>query len=405
MTALEKGVKGGKWFSLMDKVYSKPNLLSSFEKVRRNGGSAGADHQRIEQFEKKLEENLDELHSKLKEDKYHPQPVKRVWIPKPGSREKRPLGIPTVRDRVVQTALRNVLEPIFERDFAKHSYGFRPGRNCKQALSRVWKLLKEGYIFVVDADLKSYFDTIPQEPLLELIGRKVSDGRVIDLLKAYLNQNVLDGARSWTPEGGTPQGAVISPLLANIYLDPLDHLMEDAGIEMTRFADDFVLMCRSRKDAEEALEQVKIWVESAGLTLHPDKTRIVDTTQGEGFDFLGYHFERGYTWPRKKSLDKLKDSIRAKTRRTRGNSLQAIITDVNRTLTGWSGYFRFSHGGYRSLDSWIRMRLRSILRKQSKRKGRGRGRDHNRWPNSFFTEQGLFSLDAACASFRQSSLR
>jgi len=406
LTALEEGVKGGKWFSLMDKLYSPANLRAAFAKVKANRGGAGVDHQSVERFERHLDENLSELHSQLAEGRYHPQPIRRVWIPKPGSREKRPLGIPTVRDRVVQTAMRNVIEPIFECDFAEHSYGFRPGRGCRGALSRVWRLLKSGRVYVVDADLKSYFDTIPRRRLLEMVCAKITDGRVAELLKAYLNQNVMEGMNEWSPEDGTPQGAVISPLLANIYLDPLDHLLEEMGIEMVRYADDFVLLCRSLQEAENALAIVREWMEHAGLTLHPQKTRVVDAMQKGGFDFLGYHFERGYIWPRDKSIKKFKDAIRAKTSRTSGQSLQAVICDANKTLTGWFAYFKASsRPTLAKLDGWTRMRLRSILRKRHKGQGRGCGQDHFRWPNAFFREQGLFSLVAASASLRQSSWR
>jgi RNA-directed DNA polymerase len=403
LTALEQGVKGGKWYSLMDKVYALPNLRSAFKEVKANKGAAGVDRQTIEMFESHLEENLEKLSRLLREGTYRPQAVRREWIDKPGSKEKRPLGIPTVRDRVVQAALLHVMEPIFERDFAEQSYGFRPNRGCKDALRRVVQLLKAGYTSVVDADLRSYFDTIPREPLLERVEEKVSDGRVIELLKRYLSQEVMETAKSWTPEGGTPQGAVISPLLSNIYLDPLDQEMARCGYEMVRYADDFVILCRSEAEAREALERVREWTAKAGLTLHPDKTRIVNAEEKGGFDFLGYHFERGMKWPRPKSLNKLKDTIRVKTKRTNGQSLQAIIENVNRTLMGWFEYFKHSHKTtFPSLDGWIRMRLRSILRKRTKRKGRGRGNDHQRWPNAFFRKQGLFSLVMAHASARQS---
>jgi RNA-directed DNA polymerase len=353
-----------------------------------------------------LEENLGKLSQMLKEGTYRPQAIKRVWIPKPGSKEKRPLGIPTVRDRVVQAALLNVLEPIFERGFAEQSYGFRPNRGCKDALRRVEQLLKRGYTWVVDADLKSYFDTIPHDSMVERVEEKVSDGAVIALIKGYLKQDVMEAMKRWMPEGGTPQGAIISPLLSNIYLDPLDHVMEQRGIEMVRYADDFVVLCRSQAEAEAALEEVRQWTELAGLQLHPTKTRIVDATQQGGFDFLGYHFERNMKWPRKKSLTKFKDAIRAKTKRTNGHSLQAIIIDANRTCRGWFEYFKHSHRTtFNPLDQWLRMRLRSILRKRAGRQGRGRGRDHQRWTNTFFSEQGLFSLVTTHATARQSCAR
>jgi RNA-directed DNA polymerase len=396
LTALEQGVKGGKWFSLIDKVCARRTLEKAFERVKANKGAAGVDRQTVKMFDRRLDENLDRLESQLREGEYQPQAVRRVWIPKPGGKEKRPLGIPTVRDRVVQTALRMVVEPIFERDFAQHSYGFRPGRGCKDALRRVDALLHQGCTWVVDADLKSYFDTIPHEPLLERIKAKISDGRVIAMIEAYMNQQVMDGMESWTPGGGTPQGAIISPLLSNIYLDPLDHQMEQAGVEMVRYADDFVILCRSRQEAEAALERVKQWTGEAGLALHPDKTRIVDATQKGGFDFLGYHFERGMRWPRAKSIQKLRESIRPKTRRTNGHGLQRTIADINPMLRGWFEYFKHSHiTTFPTLDGWVRMRLRSILRKRSKRKGKGRGSDHQRWPNAFFAAQGLFSMTAA----------
>jgi len=406
LAALEEGVKGGKWFSLIDKVCSERTLGAAFARVKANRGSAGVDHVTVASFEAHLDANVARLHRSLRDGTYRPQAIRRVWIPKPGRREKRPLGIPTVRDRVVQTALRNALEPIFERDFAEHSYGFRPRRGPKDALRRVDTLLRQGYIHVVDADLKSYFDTIPPDRLMERVRTKVSDGRVLALLEAYLEAEVLDGAKAWTPERGTPQGAVISPLLSNIYLDPLDHLMAEGGFEMTRYADDFVVLCRSEAEARRALAVVERWTTSVGLALHPEKTRIVDATVQGGFDFLGYHFERGYRWPSDKSLRKVKDAIRAKTSRANGHSLEAVITNVNRTLRGWFEYFKHSHRTtFPRLDGWVRMRLRSILRKRHGGRGRGQGLDHRTWPNAYFTAQGLFSTLAASVAVRQPSWR
>ncbi len=403
LTALEEGVKGGKWFSLIDKVSAPRVLRWAFTKVKANDGAAGVDHQTIAMYEQQLEQQTEYLARTLKEGSYQPEAIRREWIPKPGSKEKRPLGIPTVRDRVVEKALQATLEPIFERDFAEQSYGFRPGRGCKDALRRVDQLLKSGYGWVVDADLKSYFDTIPHEPMLKRIEEKVADGRVLELIGKYLRQGVLENMRYWQPDAGTPQGAVISPLLSNIYLDPLDQLMKASGIEMVRYADDFVLLCDSEAAARDALVLVQQWTAAAGLTLHPDKTRIVDTTQPGGFDFLGYHFELGQRRPRSKSLEKFKDTVRAKTKRANGQSLQAIIANVNRSARGWFGYFKHSHRyTFESLDGLIRRRLRSILRKRRGGRGRGRGADHQRWPNAFFAEQGLFSFVAAHAQLRQS---
>ena len=406
LTALEQGVKGGKWFSLIDKVYAPGNLSRAFARVAANGGAAGVDHQTVERYERQLSVNQEKLATQLQDGSYRPQSVRRVWINKPGTKERRPLGIPTVRDRVAETALRNVLEPIFERDFAEQSYGFRPQRGAKQALRRVVALLKAGYTIVVDADLKSYFDSIPRQPLLERVEEKVSDGRVIKLLASYLEQGVLEGLASWTPTAGTPQGAVISPLLSNIYLDPLDHLMAVRGVEMVRYADDFVILCRTEAEARQALSWVQDWTDTNGLSLHPQKTRLVDATIPGGFDFLGYHFERGYRWPRRKSTKKLRDTIRRKTRRANGHALTVIIEEVNQTLRGWFEYFKHSHETtFRRQDSWVRMRLRSILRKRHHLPGRGRGADHQRWPNAYFATHGLFSLVTARELLCQSSRR
>jgi RNA-directed DNA polymerase len=406
LTALEAGVKGGKWFSLIDKVYEPGNLRSAYEQVRRNRGSAGVDHETIEQFSHRLEENLEALGRRLRDGIYRPQAIRRVWIPKPGSAEKRPLGIPTVRDRVVQGALRNVLEPIFERDFAAQSYGFRPQRSTKDALRRVDELLKAGATWVVDADLRKYYDTIPRSGLMERVKTKVTDGRVLNLVASFLEQEVMEGLESWTPEEGTPQGAVISPMLSNLYLDPLDHRMAELGYEMVRYADDFVVLCRNRDEALRALAEVEKWTAAAGLQLHPDKSRIVDATQPGGFDFLGYHFEQGHRWPSKKSLEKHKESIRRQTKRTNGHSLLAIIESVNRVRRGWFEYFKHSHKTtFKPLDQWVRMRLRSILRRRQGKRGRGRGQDHHQWPNAYFAELGLFSYATAYAQARQSSRR
>ena len=405
LTALEQGVKGGKWFSLIDKIHPERTLRAAFSQVAANKGAAGVDHVTVTMFDDRLEENLKRLSEDLQSGLYRPQQIRRHYIPKPGSKEKRPLGIPTVRDRVVQTAVLNALEPIFERDFAEHSYGFRPGRGCKDALRRVDQLLKSGHMYVVDADLKSYFDTIPHDRLLASVAKKVSDGRVLSLIESFLKQGVLDGLREWTPEEGSPQGGCISPLLSNISLDPLDHLMAQQGFEMVRYADDFVILCRSPEDAARALALVQEWTAKADLTLHPEKTKIVDATK-EAFDFLGYRFQRGHRFPRPKSMQKLKDAIRAKTKRTSGESLTKIINDLTPRLRGWFEYFKHSHRyTFSALDGWIRMRLRSILRKRLGKEGRGRGSDHQRWPNKFFAEHGLYSLKAAHNLACQSSSR
>jgi len=406
LTALEEGVKGGVWFALIDKVFAERNLRAAFQQVAKNDGAAGVDHETVQAFERQLTETIRWLSEKLRTGTYTPQPIRRAHIPKLGTNETRPLGIPTVRDRVVQAAVVNVIEPIFERDFAEHSYGFRPGRGCKDALRRVSQLLKEGYVHVVDADLKGYFDSIPHDRLMSRVKERIADGRVLRLIGDFLKADILDEMKRWTPEQGAPQGAVLSPLLSNVYLDPLDHLMARHGIEMVRYADDFVILCKTAEDAARALELVKQWVAGNGLTLHPEKTRIVDS-RTQSFDFLGYTFQGQEHWPRKKALQKMRDTIRAKTIRQNGRSIQCVIADVNKTVRGWFAYFK--HGTdprlYRNQDAWIRMRLRSILRRRDHRRGRGRGRDHQLWPNAYFADRGLFSLVAARAAAVQSLTR
>jgi RNA-directed DNA polymerase len=404
LTALEVGAKGGKWFSLIDKVYAPKNLESSWDKVRRNQGAAGVDGQSVMKFGSQAAKYLGELHDALKEGDYRPQEVLRCWIPKPGSDAMRPLGIPVVKDRVVQGALRNVMEPIFERLFVEHSYGFRPGRSCMGALRRVDELLKAGYTWVVDADIRSYFDTIDHEILMAEVEKEVADGKVLALLRSYLNQKVMDGARIWKPAAGTPQGAVISPLLANIYLHPVDLALQRAGCEMVRYADDLVILSKSEGEALQALELLRAELGARKLELHPEKTRIVDATQPGGFEFLGYRFGQGRRWPRRKSEKAFRDKIRAKTKRTSGKSLLSIIQEINPIVRGWFYYFKHAYKTtFSSLDGWVRMRLRSILRKRTKkRRGRGRGKDHQRWPNAYFRDLGLFTMQAAHASLCQS---
>jgi RNA-directed DNA polymerase len=397
LAALENGVKGGKWFSLIDKVYRAETLRAAWQKVKANAGAAGVDGQSVERFAARAELYLEELGTALKRGSYRPQPVRRVEIPKGGGKF-RPLGIPVVKDRIVQTALKFVLEPIFEREFLKMSYGFRPGRGCKDALREVDRLLREGYTFVVDADLRSYFDTIPHARLRERVDEKVSDGRVLELIEAFLHQDIVKEMERWRPTGGTPQGAVISPLLANLYLHPLDGQMKQRGYRMVRYADDFVVLCRSLEEAKAALEEVKAWVEQNGLSLNVDKTHVGDCRQpGQGFEFLGYRFEAGRRWVRKKSLTAFRDRIRMRTKRGRGDSLAKIVADLNPTLRGWFNYFKHAHPRtFKRMDGFVRRRLRAILRKQEKRPGLGICRDdHQHWPNQFFAAQGLFTMEAA----------
>ena len=404
VSALENGVKGGRWYSLIDKVCAPATVEAAWEKVRANAGAAGVDRQSIERFEANEELYLAELAAALRDGSYRAQPVRRVDIPK-GDGRTRPLGIPTVKDRIVQTAVKFALEPIFEATFRPASYGFRPGRGCKDALREVAQLIADGHTFVVDADFASYFDTIPHGRLMQRVEERVSDGRVLALLRDWLNQDTLRGLERWTPTTGTPQGAVISPLLANIYLHPLDELMATRGYRMVRYADDFVVLCKNREEAAAALAEISAWVTANGLRLHPDKTHVGDCRQvGEGFEFLGYRFEAGRRFVRKKSLTRFKDKIREKTKRTRGKSLAHVIDSLNPMLRGWFGYFKHAHPTtFADLDGFIRRRLRAMLRKQQKRRGFGRClADHQRWPNAFFAQAGLLALHTAWRTARHS---
>jgi RNA-directed DNA polymerase len=406
LTTLERGVKGGKWFSLIDKAWNPRNLESSWQKVERNGGAAGVDRQSVAQVARHAASHLERIHRHLRAGTWEPQPVRRTWIDKPGSPDKRPLGIPNVSDRIVQGALRHVLEPVFEHTFSEHSFGFRPGRGAKDALRRVDGLLKEGRAWVVDADIKGYFDAIPHDQLMDCLRRKVSDGRVLELVERYLKAGVMDGLHGWSPgERGTPQGAVLSPLLANLYLDELDHLMTARGYAITRYADDFVILTNTESEAKAALELLEEWTARKGLTLHPDKTRLIDVNvKGEGFEFLGYRFQNGSKWPRKKSMEKLKETIRQRTPRLNGRSLEAIIAGLNPVLRGWFEYFKHSvKRALPNVDAYVRRRLRTMLRKRLGRKGTWKAiQDSRRWPNTFFTAHGLFCLTDARARLCQS---
>ena len=404
LMALERGIKGNKWFSLIDKVGRLDVLELAWEKVQSNAGACGVDGITVERFDKDSPERLLAVKEHLEGGSYQPKPVKRVWIPKPGSPEKRPLGIPTVRDRVVQCALRMVVEPIFERDFASQSYGFRPGRSCHDALRRVDELLQSGHWHVVDIDIKGYFDAIPQERLMERVGERIADGRVLGLIEAFLKAGVMEGRERWDAETGTPQGGVLSPLLANIYLDPLDWLMERAGLEMVRYADDMIVLCREPQSAMRALEAIQRWMGEAGLELNGEKTRLIDMSgTGSHFDFLGYRFWRGQSgrvrrFVRPKSRKKLRERIKPLTRRVNGRSLEAIIAVINPILRGWYGYFKHvSADGLREIDGWVRGRVRAILRQRHGGQGRARGKDHHRWGNSYFVQLGLFCLERARA--------
>ena len=399
LRALENGgPKGNKWFSLIDKVASERTLGIAWEQVRSNAGACGVDRISVAGFEKDSEKRLLAVKEHLREGSYRPHAVRRVMIPKSKGRH-RPLGIPTVRDRVVQTALKKVVEPIFEKEFSPWSFGFRPGVGCMDALREVERHLKAGFTHIVDIDIEGYFENIDHGLLMERVRDRVADGRVLGLIEGFLKQGVMEEGVMWQPEKGSPQGGVISPLLANIYLNELDWRMNRGPVRLIRYADDMVLMCRSRAEAREARRELEEWLEGARLTLSAEKTREADMNREGGFfDFLGYRFKRGkggklLRLVRPKSLAKLKDGVRRRTRRCNKHPLEAICRQLEPTLRGWFGYFRHAHDTvHADLDKWIRMRLRSILRKRRGRRGRGRGRDHQRWPNDYFRKAGLYSL-------------
>ena len=400
LAALAAGVKGNKWFSLIDKIYAARTLGLAWEKVRVNAGACGVDGITVARFGKDSQTRLLAVKEQLQRNRYQPRPVKRVWIPKPGSADKRPLGIPTVTDRVVQAAVRLVIEPIFEREFAPTSFGFRPGRGCRDALRRVDGLLASGHLHVVDIDIKGYFDAIPHARLMAAVAEHVADGRVLALLESFLKAGVMEDRESHETESGTPQGGVISPLLANIYLNALDWLLIGSGLAAVRYADDIVVLCRDAASARAALAKVREWLERAGLRLHEGKSRVVDMGQpGQHFDYLGYRFWRGRggglrRFIRPKSRAALRARLKPLTRRANGQSLRAIVARLNPILASWYGYFRHvSAGVLNETDGWVRGRLRALLRKRRGGRGRGRGRDHQRWGNGYFAEAGLLCLE------------
>jgi group II intron reverse transcriptase/maturase len=364
--------------SLVDKVYRMKNLELAWQKVRENRGAGGIDGERIKMFEANLEENLMKLHGELKADAYRPQPVRQKMIPKPGQPGKeRPLGIPRIYDRVCQQALTNRLEPIFEPVFDDANFGYRKGRSAKDALRKVWKELKAGREWIVDADLKDFFGSVDHEKLLLLVSQRIADGRVLKIIESILKAGCYVKGETLPTEQGTPQGGVISPLLSNILLTPFDREMRKKGYRLTRYADDWVVTCTSRSEAQAALAAAKRILEKLGVTLHAEKTRIVQVRQG--FEFLGFKIKRGkptslklapekirsgvvpgslYAYPREKSVRHFKEQIRARTRRTASIRTQELINPV---IRGWGNYYCKAHVRklFNRLNRWIVRRIRS----------------------------------------------
>jgi len=374
-----------KWYSLYDKVFAVKNLQAAWERVQANGGAAGCDGQTVAQFAVNAEANLLALHEQLRTKQYRPRPVKRVWIPKAGG-GRRPLGIPTVRDRIVQQAVLQVLSPIFEPLFSKASHGFRPERGCGTALDIVDRALSHGYQWVVDADIEQFFDSVDHGLLIRLLNEEIADGSVLNLIAAFLQSGVLiGGSELAATEVGTPQGGPLSPLLANVYLHPLDEALTEGQFGLVRYADDLVVFTKTRQRAEEALQVVQTTLQSLQLRLHPTKSRVA--TVDEGFDFLGYHYFRDGAGRlqkvvSRKSEGKFREAIRQRTKRHAGQKhpkpsrctavrlrrnprVQALVQRVNRYLRGWYGYFhgvRTSWPDYlNDFDRYVRLRLRSAI--------------------------------------------
>ncbi len=376
-----------KHHSLRDKVFRLKNLYDAFEHVKRNKGKAGLDRVSIHQFEQELERNIQSIHLMLKTKRYTPTPVLRDYIPK-GKHGKRPLGIPTVKDRVIQQAFRQIIEPIFEKDFSDNSFGFRPNRSCHDAIRRVEQYKREGYHYVVDADIKAFYDQIPHRLIMQCLCEKIADGWVLSSIENMLKAGVMeDGILYETPKG-TPQGGVISPLLANLIGDRIDKELENAGYKFVRYADDFIVMVRKSSDLPKALAFVTEVVEKKlEMELNKDKTELANFQRG--FQFLGFRFINRYKGISQKSMDKLKDNIRQITKRTQGTNLKGVIDTLNPVIRGFVNYFHLADAKkkFRTLDKWIRRRLRSI---KYQRKW---VTDNKRFPNRRFRKMKLLSFE------------
>ena len=368
-----------------------PLMVEAFKAVKRNRGAAGVDRVSVDMFNANLRQNLEALLRELKAGTFQPQPLRRVFIPKdPEGKQVRPIGIPVVRDRVAQEVLRRLLSPIFEPHFHPASYGFRPNRNAHQAVEAALALHGQGKLHVLDADIKGFFDNLPHGVIMEAVAEKVADGKVLTLVERFLHCGVLEGGRLLATGCGTPQGGVISPLLANIVLNKLDWQMQAAGHSVVRYADDFVVICQTRRQAEEALTLATDILTGLGLQLSPEKTKIV--TYGKGYTFLGFVLSRQSRRIRPKSLEKFKDNVRRLSRRSWNLDVDRV-EHLNRVLRGIARYFgpKFvtNREQFHKLDSWIRMRLRAM---QFKRKSTV---DNYKLRNRTLREQyGLLSLEA-----------
>jgi|PersoiStandDraft_1058852.scaffolds.fasta_scaffold22541_1 RNA-directed DNA polymerase len=379
-----------KAFALIHKVWDQKNLEKAWKRVKANKGSAGIDRITIEQFEQNLQQNLAEIQRLLKEKRYEPSPVLRVLIPKDNGKVRK-LGIPTVRDRVVQQALKNVLEPIFEEIFLPQSHGYRPNTNAHAAVRKGEAYLERGYHWTVDADIEGFFDHVDHQIMMDLVCEKIADGRVLSLIESFLKSGIMNDGIFEESIEGTPQGGNLSPLLSNIYLNHFDRRMGDYGYLLLRYADDIVIFCKFESDAQDALKRAKEILEGElKLKLSPEKTKIIHARK-KGVEFLGFHFNGRWRRPKDKAKKKFKEEIKRRTRRQQPVSIETVIRFLNPVIRGWGNYFKGCTVKklFGELDGYIRGRLRSF-----KAKRRTWGTILYTLPQSELKKMGLVSLSS-----------